>query len=197
MASESNGFGQQRSSANTSGLRVLGFSRRIGSFINNNNEENSQVFTDAWIRDHFSQILYCFNNLKNGLQDFTRATIYSLRIGDSFNNLENGLQDFTRAEIESLGIRDSFNNGGSGSQVFKDGLIRCANRTHGIHNFFNHAGNWAANLLPGSVTRSISFQNPAEFIVSLLPESVPHSGIHHSFNCPNGSQNLKGARITV
>ncbi|XP_020232970.1 uncharacterized protein LOC109813226 [Cajanus cajan] len=197
MGSKSNG---QRSNDTVIRLPDVDFSRSVRSFENNNKKKkDSQVFRDATIsvpsqRNGFPQqhsatedhhrpsykTLESFNNRRSGSQDFTKTRTKSFGIGKSFNNDGSGSQDFTKTTTETIVIEESFNNGGSGSQVFKNAIIRCVHRTSGILDFFNHAGNWAANLL--------------QKLVTLL---TGRPGIHHSFNCPTGSQDFEGAHIIV
>jgi len=69
----------------------------------------------------------------------------------SFNNLQNGSQDFSKATIRSPSIVTSFINSGSGSQDFKRLKIECDDKSiwqrfedvarFGIAKLFNYEGN--------------------------------------------------------
>ncbi|XP_020232929.1 uncharacterized protein LOC109813198 [Cajanus cajan] len=217
-SSKRNRFAQQHSAAEDPHLPPY---KILESF--NNLQNGSQNFTKSTTKS--LGIGESFNNRGSGSQDFTKTRTESLGIGksfnnhgpgpqvfrdarisasserndfpqqhsaaedghlppckilDSFNNHQNGSQNFTRTTIDSLGTRDSFNNGGSGLQDYMDAHIRCVHCTSGILKFCNDTGNWVSNLLPK---------------LSTLLTGRP--GIRHSFNCPTGSQNFKGASIIV
>ena len=75
---------------------------------------------------------------------------------ESFNNMGDGSQDFTNATIKGPRIETSFLNSGSGSQDLKDSTIECDDKStwkwvkevtsSGISNFYNYNGNGTLNF---------------------------------------------------